>query len=151
MSALTLLLTETEQALAQIKQQQLPLFAQTNDWQSKYRLLMQLGKGLPSFCPALQRDELLIAGCDSKAWLLHEFDADSGRHYWAFDSEARIIKGLVVLALCQFNGLTRTELQQINFQQLFALQGIQQNLSPSRQNGLHAVIKKLTLQAGLPT
>lgn len=149
MSGLTLLMTDTEQGLQQIKQQQLPVLTQTADWQSKYRVLMQLGKGVPAFTAELQREEFLIAGCDSKAWLLHEYHQPSGRHYWAFDSEARIIKGVVLLALCQLNGLTSSELQQINFSQLFALPGIQQNLSPSRQNGLHAVLKKLSLQAGL--
>ncbi|OBP15146.1 hypothetical protein A5320_07085 [Rheinheimera sp. SA_1] len=150
MTGLTLLMVDTDQTLQQIKQQQLPILIQTTDWQSKYRILMQLGKGVPAFTTDLQRDEFLIAGCDSKAWLLHEYHQQSGRHYWAFDSEARIIKGLVLLALCQLNGLTNTELVQINFSQLFALPGVQQNLSPSRQNGLHAVLKKLSQQAGLP-
>lgn len=149
MTELTLLMTDTAAGLQNIQQQQLPLLTQTSDWQSKYRMLMQLGKGVPAFTSELQRDEFLIAGCDSKAWLLHEYHQPSGRHYWAFDSEARIIKGLVLLALCQLNGLTNTELSQINFSQLFALPGVQQNLSPSRQNGLHAVLKTLSLQAGL--
>lgn len=149
MSGLTLLMADTDQALLQIKQQQLPLLVQTTDWQSKYRIIMQLGKGLPAFTTELQRDEFLIAGCDSKAWLLHEYHQPSGRHYWAFDSEARIIKGLVILALSQINGLAGAELAQIQFSQLFALPGVQQNLSPSRQNGLHAVLKKLSQQAGL--
>lgn len=149
MTELTLLMTDTAAGLQNIQQQQLPLLTQTSDWQSKYRMLMQLGKGVPAFTSELQRDEFLIAGCDSKAWLLHEYHQPSGRHYWAFDSEARIIKGLALLALCQLNGLTNTELSQINFSQLFALPGVQQNLSPSRQNGLHAVLKTLSQQAGL--
>ena len=149
MNGVTLLMADTEQSLQQIKQQQLPVLIQTTDWQSKYRIIMQLGKGLPAFSAALQRDEFLIEGCDSKAWLLHEYHQLSGRHYWAFDSEARIIKGLVVLALSQINGLTKAELEQIQFSQLFALPGVQQNLSPSRQNGLHAVLKKLSQHAGL--
>jgi cysteine desulfuration protein SufE len=149
MSSLTLLMADTAQALQQIKQQQLPLLIQTTDWQSKYRILMQLGKGLPAFSAELQRDEFLIAGCDSKAWLLHEYHQPNDCHYWAFDSEARIIKGLVVLALSQINGLTKAQLAQTEFSQLFALPGVQQNLSPSRQNGLHAVLKKLSQQAGL--
>lgn len=150
MTELTVLMTDTATGLQNIQQQQLPLLTQTSDWQTKYRILMQLGKGVPAFTSELQRDEFLIAGCDSKAWLLHEYHPPSGRHYWAFDSEARIIKGLVLLALCQLNGLTNTELSHINFSQLFALPGVQQNLSPSRQNGLHAVLKKLGQQAGLP-
>ena len=149
MSGLTVLMTDTAEGLQQIKQQQLATLTQTTDWQSKYRMIMQLGKAVPAFTTELQRDEFLIAGCDSKAWLLHEYHQASGRHYWAFDSEARIIKGLVLLALCQLNGLTNVELSQINFSQLFALPGVQQNLSPSRQNGLHAVLKKLSQQAGL--
>lgn len=148
MADLSLFMADTAQALQHILQQQLPLLSKTSDWQSKYRILMQLGKGLPPFSTELQRDEFLIAGCDSKAWLLHEYHQASGRHYWAFDSEARIIKGLVVLALSQLNGLTKSELAQIEFSQLFALPGVQQNLSPSRQNGLHAVLTKLSQQAG---
>jgi cysteine desulfuration protein SufE len=149
MSELTPLMKDTAVVLRDIQHQQLPILTQSIDWQSKYRLLMQLGKPLPAFDAALQRDEFLITGCDSKAWLLHEYHPDTQRHYWAFDSEARIIKGLVVLALCQINGLTKAELATIQFSQLFALPGVQQNLSPSRQNGLQSVLKKLCQQVGL--
>lgn len=149
MPKLSLLIEETAVVLRDIQLQQLPTLTQSKDWQSKYRLLMQLGKPLPAFDASLQRDDFLIAGCESKAWLLHEYHADSRRHYWSFDSEARIIKGLVVVALCQINGLTKDELVTIQFDQLFALQGVQQNLSPSRQNGLQAVLKQLCKQAGL--
>lgn len=149
MATLTPLMQQTADVLVDIRQHQLPLLTQSRDWQSKYRLLMQLGKPLPTFGTELQRDEFLIAGCDSKAWLLHEYHSDSQRHYWAFDSEARIIKGLVTLALCQVNGCNQAELEQTHFSQLFALPGVQQNLSPSRQNGLHAVLRTLQQQAGL--
>jgi len=146
MSDLSLLITETALGLQQISQQQRPLLLQTSDWQSKYRTLMQLGKAVPAFTAELQRDEILIAGCESKAWLLHEFHGATGRHYWAFDSEARIIKGLVLLTLSQLNGLTKAELAKIDVARLVAVPGVQQNLSPSRQNGLHAVLKKLQQQ-----
>ena len=99
MPELTILMSETAAALGDIQQQQLPQLTQIADWQSKYRILMQLGKQIPAFSSELQRDEFLITGCESKLWLLHEYHADSKRHYWAFDSEARIIKGFVVLAL----------------------------------------------------
>jgi cysteine desulfuration protein SufE len=149
MPDLTILISETATALGDIQKQQLPQLSQSADWQSKYRILMQLGKHLPAFSSELQRDEFLIAGCESKLWLLHEYQPVTQRHYWAFDSEARIIKGLIVVALCQINGLTQAELATVQFSQLFALPGIQQNLSPSRQNGLQAVLKKLSQQAGL--
>lgn len=129
-----------------IAAQELVTICACTDWQSKYRILMNLGKQLPLFDPELKRDELLISGCDSKAWLLHQFDAPSGRHYWAFDSEARVVKGLVALAICQFNGLSQAELLQLDFGNLFKPLGIFQNLSPSRQNGLTAVLEKVAAQ-----
>ncbi len=146
---LTDFFSETAAALSQIEQQQLPLLLQPTDWQSRYRRLMQLGNQLPAFSQMQQTEQALIAGCDSKAWLLHQYDQHSGRHYWAFDSEARLIKGTVTLLLCQINGKTSSELSALQLRQLLTIPGLQQNLSPSRQNGLMAVLQQVAQLAGI--
>ncbi len=87
---LTDFFTKTATALNLIQQQQLPLLLQPTDWQSRYRTLMQLGNQIPAFVQSQQHEQALISGCDSKAWLLHQLDLTTGRHYWAFDSEAQI-------------------------------------------------------------
>ncbi len=114
---------------------------QSRDWQQKYRLLMQLGKTLPSLPDALKRDELLVAGCESAAWLCHQLQ--DGRHYWGFDSEARIIRGVITALLSQLNGLAREDLTGLDLEALYQQLGLAQGLSPSRNNGVAAVIRQL--------
>ncbi len=140
------LISQSKAPYLAIAAHELPAIAATSDWQNKYRILMNLGKQLPFFTSDLQRDELLIAGCDSKAWLLHQYDGITQKHYWAFDSEARVVKGLVALAICQLNGLSNKELAQLDFTSLLKPLGLYQNISPSRQNGLQAVLDKMASQ-----
>lgn len=140
------LIIQSKAPYAAIGGHELPAIAASTDWQNKYRILMNLGKQLPAFSSELKRDELLIAGCDSKAWLLHQYDGIAQTHYWAFDSEARVVKGLVALAICQLNGLSNNELAQLDFTSLLKPLGLYQNISPSRQNGLQAVLDKMASQ-----
>jgi cysteine desulfuration protein SufE len=114
---------------------------QSRDWQQKYRLLMQLGKALPPLPDTLKRDELLVAGCESAAWLCHQ--QQNGRHHWGFDSEARIIKGVIAALLSQLNGFQREELQRLDVEALYQQLGLAQGLSPSRNNGVAAVIRQI--------
>lgn len=115
--------------------------SQSHDWQQKYRLLMQLGKALPPLPDALKRDELRVHGCESAAWLCHQLQ--EGRHYWGFDSDARIIKGIVTALLGQLNGRSSTELHTIDFSALYQKLGLAQGLSPSRSNGVAAVLTRI--------
>lgn len=114
---------------------------QSRDWQQKYRMLMQLGKALPPLPDALKRDELLVAGCESAAWLCHL--QQDGRHYWGFDSDARIIKGVITTLLSQLNGLQADELQAMDIHALYQQLGLAQGLSPSRSNGVAAVLLRM--------
>lgn len=115
--------------------------ASQRDWQQKYRMLMQLGKALPPLPETLKRDELLVAGCESAAWLCHQ--QLEGRHYWGFDSDARIIKGVITALLSQLNGLATDEMHAIDLNGLYQQLGLAQGLSPSRSNGVAAVMKRI--------
>lgn len=135
--------TETATALKNIYDKQLSQLRQLKDWQSKYRILMTLGKELPTFDSEWHRDEFLVQGCESKAWLLHYQDPVTKQHFWAFDSDTRIVKGLIILILAQLNGLTTAELAEATPELLLAELQLQQNISPSRSNGLLSVLKKI--------
>lgn len=135
--------TETAAALKNIYDTQLQELRQLKDWQSKYRILMTLGKTLPAFDNDGHRDEFLVQGCESKAWLLHYQDPVTTQHFWAFDSDARIVKGLIILLLVQLNGLTSEELVKATPELLLTELQLQQNISPSRSNGLLAVLNKI--------
>lgn len=115
--------------------------AHANNWQDKYRYLMQLGKLLPVLEDTAKTEAVRVDGCESAAWLYH-CDID-GQHYYLADSEARIVKGLIVLLLAETNGKTSTEIAAFSPEQYFAELGLAGQLSPSRSNGLYALAQQI--------
>jgi len=115
---------------------------QATGWQDKYRLLMVLGKDMPTLDANLRNDTTRVDGCESEAWLVSHQQAD-GRWSFNFDADARIIKGTIALLLSQLQQKTSCEIQQLDIKALFESLGLAQGLSPSRSNGVHAVIEKI--------
>ena len=114
------------------------LTAQTG-WQNKYRQLILLGKKIPALTDDYKVDENQIKGCESQAWIVFSCDND-GRLWFGLDSDARIVKGLMAVLLAAVNGKTRIEIAAFDVDDYFAQLGFMQQLSPSRGNGLKAVI-----------
>lgn len=115
---------------------------QAKGWQDKYRLLMLLGKDMPALDTGLLRDDAKVDGCESEAWLIAVPQAD-GRWCFYFDADARIIKGTIALLLSALQHKTSSQIQTLDLAQLFESLGLAQGLSPSRSNGVHAVIQKI--------
>lgn len=138
-----ILLTQTRPALAEIKQHDLPALQQAGDWQSKYRLLMLLGKKLPALPEKMRHHDFLVKGCESRAWLLHYHDAVEDRHFFVLDSEARIVKGLMAIMLCMINGMTTDELRLFDLTESFEKLNLRPYLSQSRGNGLTAMLSRV--------
>jgi cysteine desulfuration protein SufE len=115
-------------------------------WEQRARLLMQWGERLPGVADEEKTDAHLVDGCESKVWLLG--DVIDG--HWAFRaaSDARLIRGLVALLLARVNGLSASELQQVDLADWFDQLGLSRQLSPSRSNGLNAVLQKMRQMAG---
>jgi len=137
------LLQDTREGLQQIQQQDLPMLRQPIDWQSKYRVLMQLGKKLPALPEKMRQNEYLVRGCESRAWLLHYYDELQDKHFFVLDSEARIVKGLLAVMLSLVNGMSSTELQQFELQKAFDMLNLKPYLSQSRGNGLSAMVQRI--------
>jgi cysteine desulfuration protein SufE len=138
------LLADTQAGLEEIKQLDLPVISQTKDWQSRYRVLMQLGKKLPPLPEKMKQAELLVKGCESRAWLLHYHDKAKDKHFFVLDSEARIVKGLMAIMLCLINGMTSTEIKKFDLAHQFEQLNLKPYLSQSRGNGLTAMINHIT-------
>lgn len=119
----------------------LDVFSQPQSWEQRARLLMQWGDRLPPLTAEEGSDEHLVNGCESKVWLLGERVED----HWQFRaaSDARLIRGLVALLLARVNGLATTDLQQVDLPDWFSQLGLSRQLSPSRSNGLNAVLQKM--------
>ncbi|OYW95233.1 MAG: Fe-S metabolism protein SufE [Alishewanella sp. 32-51-5] len=119
------------------------MLRQPIDWQSKYRVLMQLGKKLPALPEKMRQNEYLVRGCESRAWLLHYYDELQDKHFFVLDSEARIVKGLLAVMLSLVNGMSSTELQQFELQKAFDMLNLKPYLSQSRGNGLSAMVQRI--------
>lgn len=127
----------------------LPIEAQTAletfngslSWEQRARLLMQWGDRLPAMSDQEKTDERLVDGCESKVWLVG--DVVDGHWQFRAASDARLIRGLVALLLARVNGLSLQELQQVDLVEWFTQLGLTRQLSPSRSNGLNAVLQKM--------
>ena len=118
-----------------------------NGWQQKYRQIMLLGKKLPVMPDVLKVDDALVKGCESKVWLYIDFDHSENSLVLAGDSDTRIVKGLLALILALYNGLTPEQATQINAYNEFERLGLISHLSPSRGNGIKAIVDKIQTMA----
>ena len=114
-------------------------FAPANGWENQYRLIIQLGKLLPALPAEWQRDEFRLKGCESQAWLKGEKSEDGCWHF-ACDSDARIVRGLIVIVLAALNHQPSAAIQAFDMEGYFSELGLEKHLSPSRGNGLRAIV-----------
>ncbi|OBT06565.1 cysteine desulfurase, sulfur acceptor subunit CsdE [Vibrio sp. UCD-FRSSP16_10] len=110
-------------------------------WEKRYRQVIQWGKKLPVMPEELKAEQVLVAGCESQVWLVGQQVGD----VWQFcaDSDARIVRGLIALVLTVFNGKTSQQIQQFDIESYFENLGLIQHLSPSRGNGLKAIVEQI--------
>jgi cysteine desulfuration protein SufE len=122
-------------------QEALDIFGQPQGWEQRARLLMQWGERLPALSDEEKIDDYRVHGCESKVWLLGSVEDD----HWQFRaaSDARLIRGLVALLLARVNGLSAAQLQQVDLPGWFEQLGLSRQLSPSRSNGLNAVLQRM--------
>jgi cysteine desulfuration protein SufE len=119
-------------------------FAQFDDWMERYELLIDTGKDLPVIDPAHKVKDYLIEGCQSKVWLYPEFD---GRVVtFTADSDAIITRGIVSLLVRVLSGRTPEEIMNADLWFIDRI-GLRQNLSPTRSNGLLAMVRQMKLYA----
>ena len=127
--------------LSEDAQTALEIFSQPQGWEQRARLLMQWGERLPALDDDEKSDENLVHGCESKVWLLG--DMTDGIWQFRAASDARMIRGLVALLLARVNGLSAEALQQVDLPDWFNQLGLSRQLSPSRSNGLNAVLQRM--------
>jgi len=112
------------------------------DWNARYREIMLQGKQLQSLAEHLKTDANRVKGCESNTWLLYELGQDQ-RIQLRADSDARIIRGLLALILDLFHNKTAQQIQDIDIESIFNQLSLQRHLSPSRGNGIRAVVDKI--------
>ncbi|WP_217510618.1 cysteine desulfurase sulfur acceptor subunit CsdE [Vibrio metschnikovii] len=111
-------------------------------WEARYRQLILWGKQLPVMEESLKSDQAVVAGCESQVWLVSEQDEQDGWLFYA-DSDARIVRGLIAVVLAALNAKTGEQIMAFDMDAYFSDLGLLDHLSPSRGNGLKAIVEKI--------
>ena len=119
-------------------------FAIFTDWMDKYEYIIELGKGVPAIAENEKTEDNLIKGCQSRVWL--SCRVEDGKLYFAADSDAIITKGIISLLIRVYNGQAPAEIL-ANEPEFIGEIGLQENLSPTRANGLVSMIKQIRIYA----
>lgn len=119
-------------------------FSELDDWMDRYQLLIDLGEEQQSLPAAEKTEQNLIDGCQSRVWLV--CDERDGRLYFRAESDALIVKGIVALLIRVLTGHTPQEILDADLHFIHDI-GLTEHLSPTRSNGLLAMIKQMRMYA----
>ena len=119
-------------------------FSMFDDWLDKYDYLISLSDSLPAIDDAKRTEKYLIEGCQSRVWVASELR--DGKMFYTADSDAIITKGIISLLVRVMNGRTPEEAANIDLYFIDAI-GLGENLSPTRSNGLRAMVAQMKLDA----
>lgn len=120
-------------------------FSGFDDWMDKYSILIELGNDMPAYPEEHRTQENIIEGCQSTVWIYADLDAEGNVVYQA-DSDAIIVKGIVGLLLRVLSGHQPQEIINADLHFIDDI-GLKENLTPTRSNGLLAMIKQMKYYA----
>lgn len=125
-------------------------FAFLDDWEDRYRYVIELGRDLEPLSDAEKTDANKVQGCVSQVWLVSEAEK-TGDPVIRFrgDSDAHIVRGLVAIALSALSGRRASEIENFDAVALFDELGLVEHLSTQRANGLRAMLARIKRDAGL--
>ena len=119
-------------------------FSDVEDWMDRYAMIIDLGNSLPPIDDSYKTPEHLIEGCQSRVWLNAE--ERDGKVYFTADSDAIIVKGIIALLIKVLNGHTPDEIINADLHFINDI-GLGEHLSPTRSNGLLAMVKQMRAYA----
>ncbi len=128
----------------QIQEQIIEEFSIFEDWLDKYDYLIGLSEELAPYDEKHRTEQYLIQGCQSRVWI--DAELRDGKVWYTADSDAIITKGIIALLIRVMNGRTPEEILGLELYFIDAI-GLSENLSPTRSNGLVAMIKQMRLYA----
>lgn len=121
-------------------------FALFDNWEDRYRYLIDLGQRLQPMDETLKTDDRLVKGCTSRVWLQSEITEDAqGRKIFHFqaDSDAQIVRGLIYILVVAYQDKPVDEIAAVDIQKAFEQLGLAGHLSPSRRNGFFAMVEHI--------
>jgi cysteine desulfuration protein SufE len=126
-------------------------FALLDDWEDRYRYVIELGRALPPLPEALRTDANKVRGCASQVWLASSVGSPGthGAQTLAFegDSDAHIVRGLIAILFAMYSGKTADEILGVDAQAVFADLGLREHLTPQRSNGFFSMVERIRRDA----
>jgi cysteine desulfuration protein SufE len=117
------------------------------DWEDKYRHVIDLGRDLPRLAAHERSDANKVQGCASQVWLVAERGAGDGPLVWRGESDAHIVQGLIAVLLALYSGRSAQEALAVDALALFKQLGLADHLTAQRSNGLRAMVERIRADA----
>lgn len=112
-----------------------------DDWEDRYRHVIELGRAMPAMDPAVQVPATKVDGCASQVWILPRIE--EGRFDFQGDSDAMIVRGLIAILHALYAGLPLSDVAGVDAQAELARLGLDEHLSAQRSNGVRAMIERI--------
>ncbi|MBV6631887.1 MAG: SufE family protein [Alphaproteobacteria bacterium] len=122
-----------------------------DDWEERYRFIIDLGKDLEPLPEAAYADENKVKGCMSQVWMTYDKREIEGQAviHFAADSDAHIVKGLIAVLIVLFSDKTPEQILAVDIDAAFAQLQLEEHLSPNRRNGFFSMIDRIKTVAAL--
>ena len=116
-----------------------------DDWEDRYRYVIDLGKDLPSLDDTRRSDATKVDGCASQVWLVPDLRQEDGgdRLYFEGDSDAMIVRGLIAVLIAMVSGQSVEDIRKLDIRAQLARLQLDQALSAQRSNGLRAMVTRI--------
>lgn len=126
-------------------------FAYLDEWEDRYRYVIELGKALPELPEDKRTAENKVQGCASQVWLVSHVAEEGADPVLTFegDSDAHIVRGLVAIVLTAYSGKHASEIAKTDAIEIFNRIGLVEHLSSQRANGLRSMVKRIREEARL--
>lgn len=120
-------------------------FAFLDDWEDRYRHVIDLGRAMPPLDDALKVPATKVQGCASQVWIVPRIEGDgaAGRFTFEGESDAMIVRGLIAILHALYAGLRVDEVLKVNAAAELGRLGLEEHLSSQRSNGLRAMIERI--------
>ncbi len=119
-----------------------------DSWEDKYKYIIELGEKLDPLAEEFHTPDWQVKGCQSQVWLVPQ-KQNNGTLKFIGDSDAMIVKGLIAIVLMIYNNKSAEEIKSIIINDIFSQLGLQEHLTPSRRNGLEAMVEKIKHYANI--
>ena len=116
-------------------------FSFLDGWEEKYQYVIDLGHKLEPLDEKFKTDDWKVKGCQSQVWLVPQIR--NGIFHFKGDSDAILVKGIISIVLLIYNDKTAAEIKNIDVTKIFVKLGLEENLTPSRRNGMLSMVEKI--------